>query len=174
MQIRKADSGYCCRSLRYPRSRLSLSRGTSAGSWDTHLLRHFPETQRRGCHCRKSRNQGCYSGHYFQLRHRYIEARPLLPPSRDSESLGHMQAEARRLTEMKACIQCIYSLNGNQKLTISALTNQGTKCSQVLRPEGSALCASLNVVISSLAFETCLPDCIPHSTHESCAKRVPP
>jgi hypothetical protein len=40
-------------------------------------------------------------------------------------------------------------------------------------PWDCALYASLNVVISSLMFETCLPDCVPHSTHESCAKRVP-
>ena len=174
MQIGEADSGNRCGSLRYPRSRLSLSHGTKPGSCNTHLPRHFPETPRRGCHRRKSRNRGCYSGHYFQLRHYCIGAR-LLQPQSHLGPWDHMQDGGRRLYGMKACIQRItVQRHRNQMLTNSALTNQGAVRSQVLRPADRTLCASLNVVISPLMFETCLPDRVPHSTHESCAKRVPP
>jgi hypothetical protein len=41
-------------------------------------------------------------------------------------------------------------------------------CAQGVEP-----CITLNFVITSLTLKTCLPDCLPHSVHESCMKRAP-
>jgi hypothetical protein len=34
-------------------------------------------------------------------------------------------------------------------------------------------CMALDFIITSLTPKTCLPDCIPHFSHESCMKRAP-
>jgi hypothetical protein len=69
---------------------------------------------------------------------------------------------ASRLTEIK------------KKLTIGAVSTQRIVRSDVLRPVGGTLHnLTLNFVITSLVLQTCLPDCVPHSVHESRMKRAP-
>ena len=88
------------------------------------------------------------------------------------ELWGRIQPGVRKLTEVKACIQRLTEIK--KKLTIGAVSPQRIVRSDVLRPLGGTLHdLTLNFVITPLVLKTCLPDCVPHSVHESCMKRAP-
>jgi hypothetical protein len=82
--------------------------------------------------------------------------------TRSTQTYGSEKTCIQRLTEIK------------KKLTIGAVPAQRIVRSNVLRPVGGTLHnLALDFVITSLVLKTCLPDCVPHSIHESRMKRAP-